>query len=214
VAQSMPVQQPLAASPPLIQPPVMRMPTMQVHPAAMGSYQSYGSHLLRQVTAQQQQAVPRMTFGQPVLQGLQRKHIMPRDDSEVAVAIAVTEWIELVLREARHPSLSLFDWLGSGEVLCRLANTILNVSPNPHLRITGISRPAENAKKFVDICRLVGVGESDLFAPSDLWEGRNMGNVMRCLAALGGILQNYEWWVNSPFAQLGRRLRIQASVKA
>jgi len=100
-------------------------------------------------------------------------------------------------------------------VLCRLANVVLGASPNPHIRITGVApnNSKDNTKKFIDICRLVGVAESELFSPTDLCEGRNVGKVMRCVASLGGILQNYEWWVNSPFAQLGKRVRIQSVVK-
>ena len=212
VAQSVPVMPPPAA-PSLIQATSIPMPTMQMHPAAMGSYQSYGSHLLRQVTAQQQRMVTSQLRPQ-------RKHVMPRDESEEGIAMAVVEWIESVLSEARHPSVSLYSWLASGEVLCRLANVVLGTSPNPHIRISGIARatdPADfqkdNARKFTDICRLVGVADSELFSPADLFEGRNLGRVMRCVASLGGILQNYEWWVNSPFAQLGRRIRIQSVIK-
>jgi hypothetical protein len=205
----------------LIQPPQIPMPAMQMHPAAMGTYQSYGSHLLRQVTAQQQRMMTPQPYGyvqQPqaiVRPQPQRKHIMPRDESEEAIALAVVEWIEAVSGEGRHPTVSLFHWLASGEVLCRLANIVLGASPNPHIRITGVAQnnSKDNTKKFIDICRLVGVAESELFSPTDLCEGRNVGKVMRCVASLGGILQNYEWWVNSPFAQLGKRVRIQSVVK-
>ena len=235
VAQSQPSpqisQQQLPSQPPsqLIHAPQVQMPPMQVHPAALGSYQSYGSHLLRQVSTQQpvanrsfgamSQVAPSYVFQQPQPRP-QRKHVMPRDESEEAVVIATMEWIECVIFEARHPSLSLYSWLASGEILCRLANVVLGASPNPHIRISGIARASdsavhqkENSKKFVDICRLVGLAEADLFTPSDLQEGRNLGKVIRCVATLGGVLQNYEWWVNSPFAQLGRRIRIQSVVK-
>ncbi len=132
----------------------------------------------------------------------------------------MVEWIEAVVCEGKHPSVSLHSWLGSGEILCKLANVILGASPNPHIRIATIARqtdPAnnqrDNARRFVEICRMVGVGDNELFASSDLYEGRDLGRVLRCVAALGGVLQNYEWWVNSPYAQLGKRVRIQSLVK-
>jgi hypothetical protein len=229
-SQAMSQQQLAPPAPALIQPPQIQMPPPQVHPAALGSYQSYGSHLLRQVSTQQpiaaanrsfgpiSQVAPSYMFQQPQMvaggRPSQRRHIMPRNETEESIVSAVIEWIESIIGEPRHPSLSLYSWLASGEVLCRLANVILGASPNPHIRITNISRAYdENAKNFIQISRLVGVGEPDLFYPNDLYEGRNLGKVIRCVMTLAGVLQNYEWWVNSPFAQLGRRIRIPAVTK-
>lgn len=228
------VPEPVAQQPNYLVPPNIPMPQLPVHPAALGQYQSYGSHLLKQVSAMNnvpqmpQHQVPQqsqkifMYPQQPMMRPMmpQRKHLMPGDASEESLVRAVVEWIEAIICENKHQSLPLYNWLASGEVLCRLANVILGASPNPHIRIPNIARMTdsanhqkENAKKFTDICRLVGVSESDLFSPSDLYEGRDLGKVVRCVMTLGGILQNYEWWVNSPYAQLGKRIRIQSVVK-
>lgn len=193
----------------LLPPPAMTAPQVMVmHPAAMGTYQSYGSNLLKQVSANY---------------GMRRKHviIMPQDQSHQAVERATLEWIERVLNEAKPAVLTLHQYFASGEILCRLANAILAVSPNPNIRISVIARSVDppkhqldNAQKFTDICRALGVSACDTFAPIELFEGRDLRKVINCVFCLGGILQNYEWWVNCPTApQLGKRLRIQNLVK-
>jgi hypothetical protein len=211
-------QQPPPVQPPNYLLPQVVMPQMMVHPAAYGTYQSYGSNLLQQVSSNMQRGL--MFVPPPRVAAPQRRHFMPTDASEQSLGRAVVEWIEAVVCEGKHPSVSLHSWLGSGEILCKLANVILGASPNPHIRIATIARqtdPAnnqrDNARRFVEICRMVGVGDNELFASSDLYEGRDLGRVLRCVAALGGVLQNYEWWVNSPYAQLGKRVRIQSLVK-
>jgi hypothetical protein len=187
----LPAQLPTQAPPPL----------MVLHPAAMGSYQSYGSSLLKQVS--------------------RKNIILARDGSEESVAHATVEWIESVLNEAKPAVLTPSQWLASGEILCRLANAVLTVSPNPNIRIPAIARSIdsmnqqiENGKKFLSICTALGVAVSDTFNPVDLFQGRDLRKVINCVYTLGGILQNYEWWVHCPTAaQLGRRIRIQNLVK-
>ena len=197
-------------------PPVMAQRPM--HPAAMGSYQGYGSNLLRQVSSSSMAAANQMRFPAPM--PARRRHIVPVNESDEAIEQAAVEWIEAVLNEAKPLSFSVHHWLRTGEVLCRLANVILTASPNPNIRITSIARSTdtilqqrENGRRFVDICRALGVSERDTFTTAELFEGRAMKQVANCVYCLGGILQNYEWWVNSPFSQLGKRLRIQSVQK-
>jgi hypothetical protein len=201
---------------PLIYAPQMVMPSRPIHPAAMGQYQSYGSNLLRQVSSASMQP-PGGTFIMQSPRQVVRRHVMPADESYEMMERAAIEWIEAVLGEAKPLSFTVHHWLRTGEVLCRLANMLLSASPNPHIRIHSIARVTdniqqqrENSRRFVDICRALGVSDADLFTPSDLFEGQNMKKVITCVYCLGGILQNYEWWVKSPFALLGRRLRIQS----
>jgi hypothetical protein len=146
-----------------------------------------------------------------------RRYIAAPDDSETSMERAISEWIELVLGEYKPSQISMHQWLRTGEVLCRLANVILNASPNPNIRITTIARSSdtvlqqrENGRRFVDICKALGVAEQDTFAPGDLFEGTNMRAVLNCVYCLGGVLQNYEWWVHSAFPQLGKRIKIRA----
>ena len=199
-------------------PPHMMFPTyMRVHPAAMGSYQSYGSNLLRQVAA----AAPPVLQQQPGAVQPQmgtRRYIAPSDNSDLALERSVVEWIEAVSGEIKPGQLNLHQWLYTGETLCRMANVILNASPNPNIRITTIAKSSdtviqqrENGRRFVDICKALGVGEQDTFTPGDLFDGMNMRAVLNCVLCLGGILQNYEWWVTSAYPQLGRRIKIKST---
>jgi hypothetical protein len=225
-------------------PPHMMFPaSMPIHPAALGSYQSYGSNLLRQVSAAtpggHQMIYPGFTpgyaqTGYPVgyaqagypgggmMMAAPRapaRHMMPSDEnSDLAIERAVVDWMESVLGEFKPGQASLHQWLRTGEVLCKLANIILNASPNPNIRITQIARSSdtvlqqrENGRRFVDICRSLGVSEQDCFVPGDLYDGANMKAVTNCVYCLGGILQNYEWWITSGYSQLGRRLKIRTT---
>jgi hypothetical protein len=198
-------------------PPHMMFPTyMPMHPAAMGSYQSYGSNLLRQVAS----AAPTYPT-QPQVVGtnnmMSRRYISPSDNSDLSLERCVVEWIETIAGEVKPGQVSLHQWLRTGETLCRLANIILNASPNPNIRITTIAKSSdtviqqrENGRRFVDICKALGVSEQDTFTPGDLYDGMNMRAVLNCILCLGGILQNYEWWVNSTYPQLGRRIKIKS----
>jgi hypothetical protein len=166
-------------------------------------------------------AAPGFTGGMMMAPRAPPRHMMPSDESsELAIERVVTDWIESVLGEFKAGQINLHQWLRTGEVLCKLANNILNVSPNPNIRITQIARSSdtvlqqrENGRRFVDICRSLGVSEQDCFAPGDLYDGANMKAVVNCVYCLGGILQNYEWWITSGYSQLGRRLKIRSANK-
>ena len=199
-------------------PPHMMFPTyMPMHPAAMGSYQSYGSNLLRQVAAAAPVMPQQQPIGGTVPMGT-RKYIAPSDNSDMALERCVVEWIEAVSGEIKPGQLTMHQWLRTGETLCRMANVILNASPNPNIRITTIAKSSdtviqqrENGRRFVDICKALGVSEADTFTPGDLFDGMNMRAVLNCVLCLGGILQNYEWWVTSNYPQLGRRIKIKST---
>jgi len=198
-------------------PPHMMFPTyMPMHPAAMGSYQSYGSNLLRQVASAAPAYPTQPQVGTTT--GIARRYISPSDNSDVSLERSVVEWIEAISGEVKPGQITLHQWLRTGETLCRMANVVLNASPNPNIRITTIAKSSdtiiqqrENGRRFVDICKALGVGELDTFTPGDLYDGMNMRAVLNCILCLGGILQNYEWWVNSTYPQLGRRIKIKAS---
>jgi hypothetical protein len=194
--------------------PSMFNSSLPLHPVASASYQGYGSNLLRQVNAA---AVSQFGLYQfPQLNG-GRRQIMPQDGSAVAMEQAVTEWIESVLREHKPKYVNLFQWIQSGEVLCRLVNTVLSNSPNPGFRIDRIasamhapSDQLENSARFIHVCKALGVRGEDTFNPNELFEGNPNGYsaALNCVLCLGGVLQNYEWWVTSGNPQLGRRIKI------
>lgn len=206
--------------------PQVAMPSMPMHPAAMGSYQSYGSNLLRQVSVMQapMQGMQGMQTIQAPMQGMQgiqavqatgpaRIHIFAEDESPAAQARAALEWVEAVLNYRKPQSVSAPQWLASGEVLCRLATVVLAASPNQSIRVGPLGGPRDNAKQFIRVCRLLGVSESDLLHPTDLADGLGFSRVVNCVICMGGILQNYEWWAKSQQPLIGKRLRIQTIVK-
>ncbi len=199
--------------------------SLPMHPVASATYQGYGSHLLKQVNAAAmsqfgQYQFPSITgtVAGPASTG--KRQIMPQDGSSAAMEHAVQEWIECVLREQKPGYVSLFQWLQSGEVLCRLMNTILGLSPNPNFRISSIASnmhaqadQMENTRKFMHVCKALGVKETDTFSATEFFEGTQNGYAcaLNCVFCLGGVLQNYEWWVVSGNPQLGRRIKINAA---
>lgn len=94
----------------------------------------------------------------------------------------LTEWIEEV-NGAPLPG-SFQESLKSGVLLCMLIN---NLHPKT---VTKISRSAmpfkqrENINKFLNGCRKHGIPEHSMFSTCDLFEAKNMGNVLVLLDAL------------------------------
>jgi hypothetical protein len=83
---------------------------------------------------------------------------------------------------------SFYQNLRSGVVLCQAANKIL---PNAVPKISVQDKPfnqRENISAFINFLRRAGVGEKDLFGTEDLFEGKNMRQVVISLLALGRAL--------------------------
>lgn len=192
--------------------------SLPMHPVAAVNYQGYGSNLLKQVNAAAlsqfgQYQFPSIT-GTTAAPQSARRQIMPQDGSAVALEQAVQEWIESVLRERKPNYVSLFQWLQTGEVLCRMMNAVLGFSPNPNFRISSIAPndALENYNKFIHVCKALGVKDSETFVGNEFFQGTQNGymQALNCVFCLGGVLQNYEWWVTSGNPQLGRRIKIGA----
>jgi hypothetical protein len=130
----------------------------------------------------------------------QKELISPADGSEVAMERAVVEWMACVLGAGKPRDVPTGAWIQSGEILCQLMNQIMLVSPSPNLILNSV-----NLTKFLEICKRLGLPESALFSPPDLVTGNNTPRVMACVYSLGGVLQNYEWWINSNHPLLGKR---------
>ena len=78
--------------------------------------------------------------------------------------------------------------LRSGVVLCQAANKIM---PNAVPKISMQDKPfnqRENISAFINFLRRVGVAEKDLFGTEDLFEGKNMRQVVISLLSLGRAL--------------------------
>ncbi|KAI9922235.1 hypothetical protein PsorP6_000958 [Peronosclerospora sorghi] len=97
------------------------------------------------------------------------------------------EWLEAVLGEKFTTSFG--DSLKDGVKLCMAMNKI-----KPGL-ITSIERSTmpfkqmENISNFVRACRNIGVAEFDLFETVDLYNQKNLAQVVQCIHALGRAIQ-------------------------
>ncbi|POM75564.1 IQ motif containing GTPase activating protein [Phytophthora palmivora] len=97
------------------------------------------------------------------------------------------EWIEAVLGEKFLASFG--DSLKDGVILCTLMNKI---KPGLIPRIQTSTMPfkqMENVSAFVRACRSIGVAEFDLFETVDLFNQKNLGQVVQCIHALGRTIQ-------------------------
>ena len=91
------------------------------------------------------------------------------------------DWIEDVTGE---PFVDEFaEELKNGRRLCELINII---KPGAVRRVNDSRMPfkqMENISNFLKACRVVGVAEHSLFETVDLFEGKDLGLVVRCLVS-------------------------------
>ena len=79
----------------------------------------------------------------------------------------------------------MHETLKSGVVLCELAN---RVSPRIVRKINSSTMPfaqRENIQSFCDAVKTLGVKDINNFAADDLYEAKNMKQVMICILSLG-----------------------------
>eukprot|EP00802_Teleaulax_amphioxeia_P007667 Tamp_07674.p1 GENE.Tamp_07674~~Tamp_07674.p1 ORF type:complete len:553 (+),score=41.17 Tamp_07674:650-2308(+) len=95
----------------------------------------------------------------------------------------VAAWISDVIRET--VSQPLEESLRSGVVLCTLINKLKPGTIGKVSRSTMPFPMRENIKAFCDACRALGVPDRDNFTTDDLFEQRNMKQVILCLLSLG-----------------------------
>lgn len=91
------------------------------------------------------------------------------------------EWIEAVTGEPFSQEFG--EELRDGRRLCILINAI---RPGTVRRVNSSSMPfkqMENISNFLKACRSVGVAEHSLFETVDLFEGKDLGLVVRCLVS-------------------------------
>ncbi|CAM9435585.1 unnamed protein product [Chrysoparadoxa australica] len=97
------------------------------------------------------------------------------------------DWIEAVTGEQLDGD--FFQGLKSGVLLLKLMNTI---KPSLKLKVHRSKIPymqMENISTFLIACRKLGVAEHSLFETVDLYEGKDLGLVHKCLFVLGGVVQ-------------------------
>lgn len=96
----------------------------------------------------------------------------------------VTEWIENATEESKGP-LTTQEWLKSGQVLCRWANTLRPGSVKKIGAFKTAWAERENIKKFLSAARGTGMAECSLFTVADLYDEKNMGRVIPSLYEFG-----------------------------
>ena len=99
------------------------------------------------------------------------------------------DWIEDVTGE---PFVDEFaEELKSGRRLCELINSI---KPGAVRRVNDSRMPfkqMENISNFLKACRAVGVTEYSLFETVDLFEGKDIGLVVRCLVSQPAVCNTH-----------------------
>jgi len=95
-------------------------------------------------------------------------------------------WLESVTGGKQKGSFQ--DWLKDGRVLCAAMNKL---KPNS-ITVNGQSsafKERENVANYLAACKSYGVKETDLFMTEDLYEGKNMGQVVQNISALASVAQ-------------------------
>ncbi|KAL1503224.1 hypothetical protein AB1Y20_011280 [Prymnesium parvum] len=107
---------------------------------------------------------------------------------EQAMEEQAREWIEAVLGES-FEGLSTPDALKDGTRLCRLVNALQPGSCPPPSTSPKPFKQMENVAAYLDACSSLGVRPFDLFQTVELFEAKNMRNVITNIHALGRAAQ-------------------------
>jgi len=95
------------------------------------------------------------------------------------------DWIEAVTGENQPADLKFSHWLKSGTVLCNLVNKL---KPGTIPKVNKMKMPfahMENINGFIQACTVLSVPGSDLFMTVDLYEEKNLNQVITCIHSLG-----------------------------
>ncbi|XP_032454323.1 muscle-specific protein 20 isoform X14 [Nasonia vitripennis] len=95
------------------------------------------------------------------------------------------EWIESIIGNKFPAGLPIEDVLKDGVVLCELMNKIKPGSINKVNTSGGEFKMMENINKFQKALKEYGVSDVDVFQTVDLWEKKNIAQVVTTLFALG-----------------------------
>jgi len=102
----------------------------------------------------------------------------------------VLQWIEGVLGEPL-PKGQFEDILKDGQILCKLINKIAPDSVKKIQSKGTAFQLMENIQRFQAAIKKYGVPEEEIFQTPDLFERRNIQQVVLCLYSLGRITQKH-----------------------
>ncbi|KAF3420466.1 hypothetical protein E2986_14086 [Frieseomelitta varia] len=108
------------------------------------------------------------------------------------------EWIESILGKKFPPGEAFEDVIKDGQVLCHLMNKI---SPGAISKINttgGQFKMMENINAFQKALKDYGVADVDVFQTVDLWEKKDIAQVVTTLFALGRTTYKHPEW-NGPY---------------
>lgn len=109
--------------------------------------------------------------------------------SDPQLEYEVCAWIEAITETTQEGS--AHEWLRDGKVLCALIN---KVKPQAKVKANKMARPfmmRENITMFLRACRkeFPRIKEGDMFSTDDLYDAKDMGQVMKFIYSFGGVVQ-------------------------
>lgn len=113
---------------------------------------------------------------------------MPGRNKELEAEVMA--WVEAVLGEKLPPG-NFEDVFRDGVILCNLINKI---QPNSVKKIQtsgGSFKLMENIQRFQEAVKKYGVPHEEIFQTADLYERRNIPQVVLCLYSLGRFTQKH-----------------------
>ncbi|XP_071529442.1 muscle-specific protein 20 isoform X1 [Panulirus ornatus] len=102
----------------------------------------------------------------------------------------VMAWVEAVLGEKLPPG-NFEDVFRDGVILCNLINKIAPGSVKKIQTSGGSFKLMENIQRFQEAIKKYGVPHEEIFQTADLYERRNIPQVVLCLFSLGRITQKH-----------------------
>ena len=104
------------------------------------------------------------------------------------------EWIEAILGKKFPPNELFEDVLKDGQVLCELMNKISPGSVSKINSSGGQFKMMENINIFQKALKDYGVDDVDVFQTVDLWEKKDIAQVVTTLFALGRTTYKHPEW--------------------
>jgi len=112
---------------------------------------------------------------------IQRKLNLKFDSGKEASARA---WLEKIL-DAKFEEKTLHEALKSGVRLCQALNKIIATKPIKEVSQSKFAaQQRENISKYINACKLIAMNKSEIFETEDLFDARNMVQVIENLYAL------------------------------
>jgi len=118
----------------------------------------------------------------------------PKNSRNPIEEAEILEWIGNVLGE-RLPQDDFEFVLKDGTVLCRLMNKIHPMSIKKYRETGTPFMLMENIQAFLGAAKKYGVPAEELFQTADLFERRNIPQVVLCLYSLGRITQHHPEYI-------------------